>query len=348
MPSNSMAAQKAPSNPPVSGPKNPIPGPAEIAASAIPEVFFPEPKYYPPSRRDKFLKKARSQHPLIRNLTEKRHEELLITPQIAKAILENWNRMNRPFSARIFRNYTEDMLEGRFRPDNGLTIGFDVNGDLTDGQHRLGALVRSGKMFRFLVVSGLPLEARDTIDIGLVRTLGQVLAMHGVAHAEAAGRAARLMIVYERHDLSFDTYNISADVQPSKAEIEAYVYSHSEELSQAVIFALDRTYKNPFIKATGVNAFLALLLQRQDPQMAKLFFYQLANGLKSPADPSGLDAGHPVLILRETFFRVRSGPKALIMSHSIGYVLKTWIAVRTGKVIKHLSVKTTEAFPYLD
>lgn len=87
-----------------------------------------------------------------------------INPELAKKYLE-LNRRNRHITKHHAALLTSEMLDDRW-VFNGDPIRFDEDGNLIDSQHRLQALIDSGKTYKFVVIRGLPREAFDTIDIG--------------------------------------------------------------------------------------------------------------------------------------------------------------------------------------
>lgn len=90
-----------------------------------------------------------------------------ITPAIAKKMLEK-NTNNRRIRDHHVWKLSQAMERGTFM-ENGDPIR--MNGDqLLDGQHRLNAIVRSGKSYHFVVVSGLPSEVFSTVDRGVKRS----------------------------------------------------------------------------------------------------------------------------------------------------------------------------------
>ena len=99
-----------------------------------------------------------------------------ITPDIAKEMLLK-NTNNRPVSEKHVRRLAKEITEDRWQL-NGDTIRF--NGTrLVDGQHRLLAVVKSGKAIETLVVDGLESDVFKTIDIGKIRSNGDTLAADG-------------------------------------------------------------------------------------------------------------------------------------------------------------------------
>ena len=78
-----------------------------------------------------------------------------VTPEIALKWLNEQNNLNRPMLTQLHEPLTREMVEGRFQVTH-QGIGFDENGQLTDGQHRLQGIVNSGVGQWLLVICGLP------------------------------------------------------------------------------------------------------------------------------------------------------------------------------------------------
>lgn len=93
---------------------------------------------------------------------------ILVTPELAKEML-NHNTHNRKIRKNRVDALVNEMKSGRFY-ENGESIVFDENGTLRDGQHRLMAVVESGKSYHFNVVYGVPTENANLYDVGVKRT----------------------------------------------------------------------------------------------------------------------------------------------------------------------------------
>ena len=87
-------------------------------------------------------------------------EWLLVTPQVAQELLKTQIK-NRPLNHFTVKKYANDMANGNWQ-QCGDTICVDKNGCLTDGQHRLHAIIESG----IAVGKGKPLRTlhRDRED----------------------------------------------------------------------------------------------------------------------------------------------------------------------------------------
>lgn len=143
----------------------------------------------------------------------------IITPEWAIEKLENHNPHNRKLSEQTVQAYAGDMRNGRWVL-NHQGIAFDTEGNLADGQHRLWAVVFSGKSVEMQVTYDLPvsenkngiiLNAMDTIDRGRFRQTGQQMQLHGIqngALTAAACRAIAILVYPSRGSERISTTNL--------------------------------------------------------------------------------------------------------------------------------------------
>jgi len=119
-----------------------------------------------------------------------------VTPEIAREYLEN-NHNNRPIRHNNVKALARDMRNDDWRLV-GDPICFDRLGNLIDGQHRLAAVVESGKTIPFYVATGLAPEDSRVIDAGMSRRAGDQLVMDGNrANGVALASALRLLFTLE-------------------------------------------------------------------------------------------------------------------------------------------------------
>jgi hypothetical protein len=98
-----------------------------------------------------------------------------IGPARAEELLKTYKVDYRKYRASYADGLARDM---RVDPETGKShwnfdgspVRIDVENNLFDGQHRLNAIKLSDTTHRFLMVSGLPVEAYHTTDTGLART----------------------------------------------------------------------------------------------------------------------------------------------------------------------------------
>lgn len=132
-------------------------------------------------------------------------EMKVITPDDARAILEEQERRiaegehnNRSVDERKLRQYANDMKRGHW-PVNTCGIGFDTEGNLTNGRSRLWAIVKAGVPIKIAVFHGLnskenrKVSSMDTEDCGRVRSVAQQLKLDGVEYADLMAASSRVI-----------------------------------------------------------------------------------------------------------------------------------------------------------
>jgi hypothetical protein len=102
----------------------------------------------------------------------------IITPELAKRILDELNPHNRNPRDPKIREFALALSSGRYKL-NGQSPIFSDKLRLLDGQNRLYACVRSGVPLDTLIVFGIDDDAFDTIDSGKPRDHADVLKLLG-------------------------------------------------------------------------------------------------------------------------------------------------------------------------
>lgn len=102
--------------------------------------------------------------------------EIDVTPEIAENWLEKNSLLQRPVK-RAVESYAKDMEEDRWEKDNPTPITFWEDGTLVDGQHRLRAVIKSGKTIRFCVAV-VPVGV-SVFDCQVSRTVSDLSKMSG-------------------------------------------------------------------------------------------------------------------------------------------------------------------------
>ncbi len=125
--------------------------------------------------------------------TDIRAEVLVVAPELAQTWLDTMGPNRRLNEANVVRLET-DMSKGNWF-DNGDPIRFDRKGRLRDGQHRLQAVIRSGKTYSFHVIRNLDDKALQIVDTGKQRSFGDALAMREGVHAVAPSLARKIAAV---------------------------------------------------------------------------------------------------------------------------------------------------------
>lgn len=115
----------------------------------------------------------------------------LIGPTEAKAIIARQPKRirQRPLKRRHVQRLVSDLLDG-YWCQTWEPIRLTTYGDIADGQHRLQMVIDSGVAVWFFVITGFPEEFFDKVDIGIVRSGGDIAGMGGFARGKAIAGAA--------------------------------------------------------------------------------------------------------------------------------------------------------------
>lgn len=143
----------------------------------------------------------------------------LITPDLAKQLLSLNIKNNRRISSVRVESYARDMRDDKFAETTMITI--DENGRLIDGQHRLHAVIKSGKAQWFVVFVGAH-NNQYIFDRGLQRTTAQ--------NAKMAGMLVCDNITLGMLRLHFAIYSKSPNQRVNDAQIMEYIEENNDIL----------------------------------------------------------------------------------------------------------------------
>jgi hypothetical protein len=196
---------------------------------------------------------------------------IVITSQVAEAILRDRNDNNRRKRPTKIRRFSEHMTSPSGWGLTGDTIKFGKSGLLLDGQNRLSACVRAGVPFRTHVVFGIDDNAFPFIDTNAVRTNPDTLQIAGVPHAKTVAQAVRWLIIYEGNPMDRGRV-VEND------ELLAYYRKHvdADQMNLAIARANDITRLIP----RGALAAHLYMFDRVNAKATARFADHLAKGIK--------------------------------------------------------------------
>lgn len=191
---------------------------------------------------------------------------MTISPKVAAEWLNNrWGEQRKVRKSTVNR-IAHDMETGAFRLGSDAILR--VKGKLANGQHRLEAVVQSGKSAPFLVMDSNDEELYKVIDIGLRRTVADSLI--GVKEATNIAAIARWVLGYETHNI-YASDNVPADAILkggygkngntqvfSHAEIVDYCQANTEMLVEAACFVHSLYDKTRILRVTIGGALYVL------------------------------------------------------------------------------------------
>lgn len=265
-------------------------------------------------------------------------EMTTITPEMAENWLETANTSNRNLRNRFVDLLTGAIQRGEWQV-NGDAIKFDFNGKLLDGQHRLWAIVLADQPVETLVITGLPPETQDTMDMGVRRKLADVLAIR-LNNTDAVALGAALNLLYRLKE---------GQVRAGRGTVPTV--AQALKLYEDNLDILDGVKAAHKVRRGGVKIPPAVLsvahwqfthIEDDDPeQLAKdveYFFDRLADGVQ-------LAPKSPILALRrvaESHSHGRERPSSTWF-HAV--VIKAWNAFRLGKPVEMIGFKSGGSRP---
>ena len=103
-----------------------------------------------------------------------RTEVVLVTPELAKTWLKQNKPDNRKQAKTRIKYYAEEMAAGRWQLTS-QGIAFNTIGQLTNGQHRLAAIIEANVPIQMSVTYDEPIYAYTELDTGAKRTMADIM-----------------------------------------------------------------------------------------------------------------------------------------------------------------------------
>lgn len=215
---------------------------------------------------------------------------VVISPNVANEILANDVASNRKTNRRRIAEYTRCMLNKEWNLSDPLQ--FDTDGLLFDGQHRLHAVVKANIPVEFIVLKGMPLQAKNYCDLGQSRSADQVAQIAGYKVAEQHLAIPRL----------WHFFQTSSSIISVKKLVEFYL-----KYQDGIDFALDNIKKQRIhgSRVAGnivpVKAAIAQAYYYENHERLATFAHVLVDGFtESPSDNAAIALKHYLEELRRS------------------------------------------------
>lgn len=257
--------------------------------------------------------------------------DIEIGPELAAEWLKN-NPRNRQVSQAAVDRLKYAMVNNLWHFD-GSPIRRDAEGNLLDGQHRLTAVVQSGKTFLFHVIDGIDASTQATMDTGRKRSLADALHMNGekMAKVQAAivQSAYRFYAQNSRSSTIFGGFGQNGAGIVQMDELIAFQGMFREEFEFAAEWAdkIRRVLPVP----SRMIGLLAWLIVQRDKKQAEIFLDALLEG-------AGLEKGSPILALRNLYIIHKGETTSAEYLRLFSLGLRAWNLFRVNKSIVRLSV----------
>lgn len=246
-----------------------------------------------------------------------------VTPEVAERWLDG-NTSNRTVRIAAVNQYATDMVAGRWTPNNDA-ICFAPDGTLLNGQHRLHAVVRSGKTVTFAVMRNITREAMANMDTGRKRTAGDYLGLEGEKSANLLASTVKLALLWTDGRLYQDRVKQGC----STSQLSSFL-DDTPGLRPAVDVAMRYRAGIDLTPTVLAVAFWKFSLTT-DGVVAIRFFESLST-------LAGLPAGSPILALDSRLKQVRRHRQRLSHREELHLIVKTWNHWRGGKSVKTIAL----------
>lgn len=257
-----------------------------------------------------------------------------ITPEVAHAYLTH-NVSNRPIKQQIVELYAKQMTDGLWVLSNDA-ITFAANGDLMNGQHRLSAVIKSGKTCDFMVTRNMPQEAFAVMDNGTNRSAGDVLFIEGItSYNNVASVVKRKMVLNAKHITAIsagksDGGGAASSTKVGNMQIIDEYKKHRDFYDQAVKDAYKCYSKSRLLTISDYGGFVSYLtLCLNHPYETALSFFEEFCEIKKASNDV-------VNLLRQKYVNDKIGATRMTAQARQKLIIKAWNAYVTGKTVKVL------------
>lgn len=274
---------------------------------------------------------------------------VLMTPRLAKFILEEYNVENRPVSKINLQKLVKEMNDGHWA-FNGDTIVFDYNGYLRNGQHRLHACIESNISFPVLVVSGLQPSSFMTMDIGRKRNGTDVLSIEGIKNAANASSAVKTIDAFKKGCYGMNVHTKLGALTNSEI-VDLYCKLNTPRsngpeftldepmrfpLDEAIRYGLKMAKRDESLLQTSLVSTFYYLLTESDAEKGHNFMEQLCLGYN-------IEKGSPIQALRVKLLKIKTD-KNYKLTHSdlIKNIVYAWQKYKNGE--KCTNIRLPENF----
>lgn len=255
-----------------------------------------------------------------------------ITPDMAREYLKS-NRMNRPLNDKTVNFYAQEMRAGNWKL-NGEAICFAKNGALLNGQHRLSAIVKSGRDIQTMVIRGCDESAFVTYDSGRLRQGSDIFAIKGINNYSYVSCIATKVLALKQNATIISQNKDKGRSLPkkySKTEILGEYYT-SPGLYQE-FYSFMRSLHNKFkimrvIEAAAIGVFL-IKCKGYTKKRVQRFFESLFLGENI--------GNETIITYREKIIRDRLSSSVMTSEMKQQLLIKAWNYYVTGKSRKYLT-----------
>lgn len=253
-----------------------------------------------------------------------------ITPDQAKEYLK-CNNINRPVVRTAVDKYANLMERGEWKL-NGEALCFTEGGALVNGQHRLLAIIKSGKTIPMLVVRGCEDGSFLTYDQGRSRTAADIFALSDIPNAsQMSSCIQKLVKLKSGHSIVKAIGKQSNNNnKATRKELLNLYYQYEESWKHWFKETRKWCYQTKLLKVPEVVAYCMYLEFEKGHSCFNIrdFFDGLFTGITDKS---------PILILRNKLISDLISKKTMTPQYKQQLIIKAWNAYVRSKEMKALN-----------
>lgn len=269
-----------------------------------------------------------------------------IGPKKARKYLDTMGR-NRRQRGRLKARFIDAMKAGHWKL-TGESIKFNTKGELIDGQHRLEAVIESGKSIEILVCRNVPDEAFMELDTGGTRTPGDLLTVAGYDYTNGVASAIRhLTSIYEIEGGQMAPSSMARKRVEPETLLE-YAETHSDALVDAVRKTMSKQART-VCSPPALFAALYFIFAEHNKRGAERFFQLLIHGMDD--EGKGFEHGRqdPVYQLHRLLLQFRQEKHRRRPNfYKAAITIKAWNAFQNNDTISSLRFSENESWPEIN
>jgi len=265
----------------------------------------------------------------------------LIGPELAQKYLDKCVR-NRRVRKKLVERFAAAMKANHWKL-TGESIKFNTKGELIDGQHRLRAIVESGKSIEIVVHRNVPDEAFMELDTGGMRSPGDLLKVAGYDYTHGVASAIRNVLSIYEIEAETVTPSSLAKKRVEPETLLEWAQTHGEALTDAVRLTMTREMK-AICGPPALFAALYFIFSQANHKAAEEFFTILVEGL-------GFEHGRqdPVYQLRKNLLLIKDQKhKRRPNFYKAAITIKAWNAYQDRETIATLRYAESEGWPEIN
>lgn len=263
-------------------------------------------------------------------MTKVKTEIVEMTPAKAMELIMG-NENNRTMSTGVVKRYANIMKRDAWEL-NGESIKVADDGTLIDGQHRLQAVLETGKTVPMILVSGLNKDTFKTIDVGRKRTGADAIGVYFDEsyrkHKQELAGAARIVMAFSK-SLVYLGDRAQKWGCLEHDELIEFLENNKGLVRSADFVKSLHDAKKIFPLSCGIA--LHYLFSKKDPDLAEYYFHSLNTG-------ANLSEHNAINHLRKRLFFMRQAGGRIQTKDVLPLAVKAWDLLRDEREVKNFRV----------